>query len=259
MRNVFEKKWKKGGFFGPNDVHLSVISGNIYAEGACMESIHVLHVETDPEWRQLIGEYVKQQHDMTYVASVETEEEAIRCVEQSTVNVIVIDVMLTPPHYDGLDTVQKILERENISVIFLSSVSNFEVIADTFNVGAVNFIMKHHYKDVIEAIRDAYHHRVAIHPDAAPVLCDEFRRLRLEVLQRLLTPTERQVITYLHEGYSKKKISEMMHVGFETTKTHVKHILSKLQVGNSKEAVRVAKHRGFFEMNLIDRDSGRKI
>ncbi|WP_420892345.1 hypothetical protein [Paenibacillus apiarius] len=49
-----------------------------------------------------------------------------------------------------------------------------------------------------------------------------------------------------------------MHVGFETTKTHVKHILSKLQVCNSKEAVRVAKRRGFFAMNLIDKESGRK-
>ncbi len=213
----------------------------------------MLHVETDSVWRDLICEYVKQQPDMKYVASIATEKEAIHFAEQYKVDVIVMDVTLTSSQYDGLDAVREILMRKHVSIIILSSEDNLEVIADSFSVGAVNYIKKKNYTDIAAAIRDAYHNRVAIHPDAARVLCDEFRKLRLEELKRSLTWTERQVIAYLHEGYSKSKISEVLHVELETIKTHVKHILKKLDVGSCKDAVKVARRRGLFDNNYVMR------
>ncbi|WP_167348626.1 response regulator transcription factor [Paenibacillus peoriae] len=227
--------------------------GNIARLLQIMEFISVLHVETDSVWRDLICKYVKQQPDMKYVASIATEQEAIHFAEQYKVDVIVMDVTLTSSQYDGLDAVREILMRKHVSIIILSSVDNLEVIADSFSVGAVNYIMKKNYTDLAAAIRDAYHNRVAIHPDAASVLCDEFRKLRLEELERSLTRTERQVIVYLHEGYSKSKISEVLHVEPETIKTHVKHILTKLDVGSCKDAVKVARRRGLFDNNYVMR------
>ncbi|WP_318628393.1 response regulator transcription factor [Paenibacillus polymyxa] len=227
--------------------------GNIARLFKIMGDIGVLHVETDSVWRDLICEYVKQQPDMKYVASIATEKEAIHFAEQYKVDVIVMDVTLTSSQYDGLDAVREILMRKHVSIIILSSEDNLEVIADSFSVGAVNYIKKKNYTDIAAAIRDAYHNRVAIHPDAARVLCDEFRKLRLEELKRSLTWTERQVIAYLHEGYSKSKISEVLHVELETIKTHVKHILKKLDVGSCKDAVKVARRRGLFDNNYVMR------
>ncbi|MET3208707.1 UNVERIFIED_CONTAM: DNA-binding NarL/FixJ family response regulator [Paenibacillus sp. PvR008] len=227
--------------------------GNIARLFQIMGDIGVLHVETDSVWRDLICEYVKQQPDMKYVASIATEKEAIHFAEQYKVDVIVMDVTLTSSQYDGLDAVREILMRKHVSIIILSSVDNLEVIADSFSVGAVNYIKKKNYTDIAAAIRDAYHNRVAIHPDAARVLCDEFRKLRLEELKRSLTRTERQVIAYLHEGYSKSKISEVLHVELETIKTHVKHILKKLEVNSCKDAVKVARRRGLFDNNYVMR------
>ncbi|AZH28846.1 response regulator transcription factor [Paenibacillus sp. M-152] len=218
-----------------------------------MGDIGVLHVETDSVWRDLICEYVKQQPDMKYIAGIATEKEAIHFSEQYKVDVIVMDVTLTSSQYDGLDAVREILMRKHVSIIILSSEDNLEVIADSFCVGAVNYIKKKNYTDIAAAIRDAYHNRVAIHPDAARVLRDEFRKLRLEELKRTLTQTERQVIAYLHEGYSKPKISEVLHVELETIKTHVKHILRKLDVNSCKDAVKVARRRGLFDSNYVMR------
>ncbi|WP_197030066.1 response regulator transcription factor [Paenibacillus sp. 1-18] len=219
----------------------------------------MLHVETDSVWRDLICEYVKQQPDMKYVAGIATEKEAIHFAEQYKVDVIVMDVTLTSSQYDGLDAVREILMRKHVSIIILSSVDNSEVIADSFSVGVVNYIKKKNYTDIAAAIRDAYHNRVAIHPDAARVLCDEFRKLRLEELKRSLTQTERQVIAYLHEGYSKPKISEVLYVELETIKTHVKHILRKLNVNSCKDAVKVARRRGLFDNNYVMRERGIKM
>ncbi|HWO95419.1 MAG TPA: response regulator transcription factor [Bacillus sp. (in: firmicutes)] len=206
-----------------------------------------MQIEVDPVWCKKVSEHLRLQPDMVMVGSVSTEEEAIRIIEQKKVDVIITDAVIADSaQYDGLDTIAKITRRKNVFVIVLSSVCNSKVITDSFCVGAINFISKQNYKDLTDSIRDAYYQKIAIHSDAAPILRKEFCKLKLESLERLLTKNERQVLAYLHEGYTKHKISEMMNVGFETTKTHVKHILSKLKVSSSKEAVRVAKRLGMF-------------
>ena len=61
-----------------------------------------------------------------------------------------------------------------------------------------------------------------------------------------LSPRELEVLNLVAEGKSDKEIAQMLSLSINTIKTHLRNILSKLQVGNRKEAARVAKTKGLF-------------
>jgi len=53
---------------------------------------------------------------------------------------------------------------------------------------------------------------------------------------RLLTPREREVMSFLSKGMSNRRIADLMGISAGTVKTHVEHILSKLQLDDRAHA-----------------------
>src|ERR1700675_2158676 len=52
----------------------------------------------------------------------------------------------------------------------------------------------------------------------------------------LLTPREQEVLTLIRDGLTNEQIAERLSIGFETAKSHVAEILSKLGVATREEA-----------------------
>ncbi|MCB0773428.1 MAG: response regulator transcription factor [Flavobacteriales bacterium] len=59
-----------------------------------------------------------------------------------------------------------------------------------------------------------------------------------------LSPRESEVLHALVEGLSYKMIADRLDIGFETVRTHVKAIYSKMEVSNNTAAVAKAIHWG---------------
>lgn len=53
---------------------------------------------------------------------------------------------------------------------------------------------------------------------------------------RLLTPREREVMSFLTKGMSNRRIADLLGISAGTVKTHVEHILSKLQLDDRAHA-----------------------
>ncbi|MFZ3192824.1 MAG: response regulator transcription factor [Moraxellaceae bacterium] len=53
---------------------------------------------------------------------------------------------------------------------------------------------------------------------------------------RLLTPREREVMSFLPKGMSNRRIADLLGISAGTVKTHVEHILSKLQLDDRAHA-----------------------
>ena len=63
------------------------------------------------------------------------------------------------------------------------------------------------------------------------------RKLRKTDCESRLTHREEEIMNLLSQGLLYKEIAKTMHISFQTVKSHLKHIYTKLQVSNRTEAI----------------------
>jgi two-component system, NarL family, response regulator DevR len=189
-----------------------------------MERIRVMLVEDDPFWKQNISTDLAEEPDIEVVAVASTKEEAVQAAFRHPLDIILMDINLTGNNLDGLEAMKEILSNlheQGIKVIMLTSLTEKEIIMKSFQFGALNYITKLSYKDIVRAIREAHDDRSTIHADAARVMRSEIQLMEL-------SPMEREVFELRKEGLSKQQISDKLHKSTNTIKSQLKSIKNKL-------------------------------
>ncbi|WP_059040795.1 response regulator transcription factor [Paenibacillus rubinfantis] len=189
-----------------------------------MEPIRVMLVEDDPFWRDHISADLSDEPDIEVVAVTATKEEALEAASRRKIDVVLMDINLTGNQLDGLEAAERILWlplQDSVKVIMLTSITEAEVILKSFRLGAINYINKASYQDILQAIREAQTGRSSIHSDAAGIMRSEMQLMEL-------TPTEREVFDLRKTGLSKREISERLHKSTNTIKSQLRSIKNKL-------------------------------
>ena len=189
-----------------------------------MDRIRVMLVEDDPFWQQNISADLSEEPDIEVVAVAGMKEEAVESALRYPLDIILMDINLTGNNLDGLEASREIMSRlyeQGIKVIMLTSLTEKEIIMKSFQYGALNYITKLSYKDIVHAIREAYEDRSTIHADAARVMRSEIQLMEL-------SPMEREVFDLRKEGLSKQQISDKLHKSTNTIKSQLKSIKNKL-------------------------------
>ncbi|MBD0379943.1 response regulator transcription factor [Paenibacillus sedimenti] len=188
-----------------------------------MDKIRVLLVEDDPFWIENISRELRVEADIAWAGTASTREEAVQVVAQEAIDVVLMDINLTENRLDGIEAAQDIRREfgDRIPIIMLTSLKEKDVVMTSFKSGAVNYITKASYPDIVEAIRAAHRGRASIHPDAAAIM-------RQEVKLMDLSPSEREIYELKRQGYNKTQISERLHKSLNTVKTQLRSIRNKL-------------------------------
>jgi len=106
-------------------------------------SINVLIVDDSALMRNLIGRIVEAEAGLTVVAKAMNGQFALRKLETSEVDIIILDLEM--PEMNGIEFLKARKERKiDIPVIILSSIARkgAEVTMEALNLGASDFIMK---------------------------------------------------------------------------------------------------------------------
>jgi two-component system, NarL family, response regulator DevR len=183
--------------------------------------IRVLLVEDDPFWQESISNDLSKEQDITVTGVVSTKEEAVEAVKASRIDVILMDINLTENNLDGIEAAKEIKRIGKHTIIMLTSLNDKEVVIQSFKQGAVNYITKSSYKDIVNAIREAFHNTSSIHADVANIM-------RTEIILSELTPSEREIYELKQKGYNKTQISQMLYKSINTIKTQLRSIRDKL-------------------------------
>jgi two-component system, NarL family, response regulator DevR len=195
-----------------------------------MKTIRLLLVEDDPFWQKRLQEDLSMEQDMEVVGLAATREHAKEAAATIQFDIVLLDINLSHNQLDGLDVARDFLKNKAIQtkVIMLTSLTDREVIIKSFQNGAVNFINKASYGDIVRTIRDVYNGIISIHPDASLELIKE-------VQLSILTPVEREVYHLKQKGLTREQIASKLFKSINTIKTQIRSIRNKLSDEEEQE------------------------
>jgi DNA-binding NarL/FixJ family response regulator len=197
---------------------------------------------------------VQAQADMEVAGEAADGQEAIDLVARERPDVILMDIRM--PHLDGLQATKRVATgralgaSQNTRVVILTTFELDEYVFDALAAGASAFLLKAAPpEDLIRAIRVVAAGEALLAPSVTRRLIEEFAR-RPEPARRkprqldALTERELEVLRELAGGFTNAEIAVRLHVSETTVKTHVAHLLDKLELRDRVQAVILAYEAG---------------
>ncbi|MCT8140406.1 response regulator transcription factor [Anaerobacillus sp. CMMVII] len=204
------------------------------------DKIKVLIVDDHEMVRMGLKTFLSLEERIEIIGEGCNGEEAINLALELKPDVILMDLMMEK--VDGIEATKRITSTNpEIKIIVLTSFIDDEMVFPVIEAGAFSYILKTtSASDIAMTIEKAMKGEPTIEGKVASLM---FNRMKEKPKHESLTRREREVLTLLGEGKSNKEISEELHIGIKTVKTHVSNILSKLELSDRTHvAIYVNKH-----------------
>ena len=179
--------------------------------------------------------------------------EAIAAVHQHHPDVVLMDIRM--PHLDGLEATRRLLHDDPhlTRVLVLSTFDLDEYVYEALHAGASGFLLKDAPPgELIAAVRIVAAGDALLAPSITRKVVAEFARRAPQptppaAALGALTPRELEVLTLLAHGLSNAQIASDLFISDATAKTHVSHVLMKLDLADRVHAVIYAYESGLVQ------------
>jgi NarL family two-component system response regulator LiaR len=176
--------------------------------------------------------------DLELVGEAADGAAAIQLCASLLPDVILMDIVM--PDIDGVMVTRAIRQRfPTVQVIALTSFKEEGLVQNALQAGAIGYLLKDvTAEELAQAIRAAHAGRSTLSPEASQALVHA--ATQPPPSGHDLTDREMDVLALMIEGLNNTEIAEKLFVSPSTIKSHVSHILAKLDVSSRTEAVAVA-------------------
>ncbi|MGJ5673976.1 MAG: response regulator [Nostochopsis sp.] len=203
--------------------------------------IRLLLVDDQTLIRDGIRAMLNLEPDLEVVGTADNGENAIAQVTALQPDVVLMDVRM--PVMDGKVATGIICEQfPNIKVIVLSTFDDDEYIADAMRAGAKGYLLKDMpSEELAQAIRFVHKGYTQMGPGVlekiiAKVQVSEPVSPKLpEPKLDLLTDREQDVLRLIAVGATNREIAQQLYISEGTVKTHVTHLLNRLNLKNRSQ------------------------
>lgn len=202
---------------------------------------------------------INSQKDMQVVAQAANGNEIVEVASKENPDVILMDVRM--PNMDGLEATRKILKEDtnaNTRIIILTTFDLDEYVMAAIHTGASGFLLKDTEPEtLLNSIRTVYQGNAIIAPTATKRLIESMiskpsdeEKSKEEITTKNeqsantydsclndLTDREREVLVEIAHGLSNQEIANKLFISLPTVKTHVAHILGKINARDRVQAV----------------------
>jgi DNA-binding NarL/FixJ family response regulator len=176
--------------------------------------------------------------DLEVVGTADNGELAIEQVAALTPDVVLMDLRM--PVMDGREATRLISQQyPDVKVLVLSTFDDDRYIADSIRAGAKGYLLKDMpSEELAQAIRAVYRGYTQMGPGLLEKLMTNYIPEPERAVQALpeafaqLTPREREVLELVALGLTNRDIAQQLYISEGTVKTHVTHLLTRLNLRN---------------------------
>ena len=200
------------------------------------EPIRVLLVDDHAVVRDGLRTYLGLQDGLEVVGEAADGAEALRVAEELRPDVILMDLVM--PVLDGVGAMRALRQRLPATrVIVLTSFTDEAQLLPAIQAGAAGYLLKNAQPaELRRAIHAAHAGEALLDPAVAARLVEAIAQPAGAAAPERLTPREREVLVLIGRGLSNKRIARELGVAEKTVKTHVGHVLAKLDVTDRTQA-----------------------
>ena len=218
--------------------------------------IRVLIADDQPLMRAAFDMTIRAEPDMAVVGEAADGSEALEMARGLRPDVVLMDVRM--PVLDGVEATRQLSAQAAPPKVLLLTTFEIDSYAiEALRAGASGFLLKDvHPQQLAEAIRVVARGEALLATTVTRRLLDAFAEstppvppMRARVLAAL-TEAELRVLVLIGRGLSNEEIAAELVVAETTVRTHVRHILDKLELRNRVQAVVLAYDAGLVEPNL---------
>lgn len=211
-------------------------------------SIRVLLVDDQQLVRTGFRMILADEEGIEVVGEASNGQEAVEAAASLAPDVVVMDIRM--PVVDGVEATRRLVgetEASSPRVLILTTFDADEHVVEALRAGASGFLLKDvPPPDFVRAIRIVASGEALIAPSVTRRLLDRFAKLAVPADEthaermRELTDREREVLKLVAQGLSNREIAEHLVLAEPTVKTHVSHLLLKLDLRDRAQLVVLA-------------------
>ena len=224
-------------------------------------SVRVLLIDDQELVRTGFRMVLADEPDIEVVGEGANGRDAIALAAQLQPDVIVMDIRM--PITDGVEATRRLAGGERGSryrILVLTTFDADEHVVEALRAGASGFLLKDVTPtDFVNAIRVVAAGEALIAPSVTRRLLARFARLSVPADEtyaesiRQLTEREREVLRLVAQGLSNREIAEHLTLAEPTVKTHVSHLLIKLDLRDRAQLVMLAYETGIVRPGATER------
>lgn len=177
--------------------------------------------------------------DFNIVASYSNPKNTLEKIKSSNANMVIMDIDM--PGLNGIEAIKEVRKsNKTLPVIMFTVFDDEDKIFDAICAGANGYLLKNtEPPKLIEAVLEVMNGGSPMSPGIARKVLNKFQLINAnpDQINYELTIREKEILRYLTNGLSYKMIAAECDISFETVRTHIKNIYSKLHVASMTEAV----------------------
>ena len=201
---------------------------------------------------------LSREEDIEVVAEACDGLEAVDKTARFRPTVVLMDIRM--PQLDGLEATRRILATDDASrILILTTFDLDEYVYEALRAGASGFVLKDDPPEqLLDAIRVVAGGNALLSPAITKRVIKQFMRIPQPAPPKELeelTERELDVFRLIARGLSNAEIGQELYISETTVKTHITHILQKLNLRDRVQAVVLAYETGLFDADAPQQSS----